>query len=126
MAGQGREGGKKFCESISREGVWLKSITQEGRQGGFWGAGLKVGKNQIYKEEKRMAQGMENTVSNGQGSKPHSAIEKGEVEISSEWSNEHILNSSMLASIYWEIYLADVRGEKVDKLFDCDQILFVA
>ena len=38
----------------------------------------------VVPEEERMAQGMENTVSNGQGSKPHSAIEKGEEKISSE------------------------------------------
>ena len=54
-----------------------------------------------------MAQGMENTVSNGQGSKPHSAIEKGELKISSDKDkdkakdkfNDLILNSSMSGSI---------------------------
>ena len=55
---------------------------------------MRSWKNQKYREEKRMAQGMENTVSNGQGSKPHSAIEKGELKF-----NDLILNSSMSGSI---------------------------
>ena len=45
------------------------------------GAGPKSWKIKISKSRKKgMAQGMENTVSNGQGSKPHSAIEKGDIK----------------------------------------------
>ena len=33
-----------------------------------------------------MTQGLENTISNGQGAKPHSAIEKGEIKISRKMS----------------------------------------
>ena len=82
-----------MCESISPKGASLKSITQEGRQRRFCleGAGLKKLGGSIYTKKqklggsikKAMAQGMENTVSNGQGPKPHSAIEKGEQKISS-------------------------------------------
>ena len=57
---------------------------------------MRSWKNQKYREEKRMAQGMENTVSNGQGSKPHSAIEKGELKISSKTSS---LTQAMPGSI---------------------------
>ena len=37
-----------------------------------------------------MTQGLENTISNGQGAKPHSAIEKGEIKLrkmSWEWTH---------------------------------------
>ena len=73
---------------------------------------------------------MENTVSNGQGPKPHSAIEKGEQKINPGWPKESIFNWRMPTS---ENYLAHykamfsswcIEGQKVDKLSDFAEILF--